>query len=718
MAGQLTIGDWDFPGLPCFPGFSEGWNIEAPSNEDVTVISITITDIGGYMQYEIVYSGGGLLDVSLHNCPDENYGADFVCDLPDDPFNHYYPEVVVDPVTTFCDYECPEVPDIDVPTLGYDFGTVSIGTPQTWELVITNAGLADLTVDDVTSDNAVFTEDFAGPQVIAPLGTYTVNVTFTPTDEEVYEGTLTIDSNDPDEDPLLITLDGAGQAGDVPNIVLSVYEHDFGDVEVDTEASFDLIISNDGAADLVLSDIYTDTDEFYTDFSGTVTVAPGADHTLAVFFLPPFTGPLDDVLTIENNDENLFVPLEGLGIAADFYVPENSHNYGEVEIGTTSEWNCVGYNTGNADLIIDDAVIQLEVFDVPELVLPITVVPGDSIVILITFTPDDSDTTFNNTLQLYTNDPATPTMVFLSGTAIEGAPPTAFDLLTPADGSVVETAIVPLSWEAATDPDGGDVAYDLWWATNADFESATIIEDLENTTYDLGGLTDDADYYWRVIARDGNSFGTQCNADFSFSLAIPEPPAAFNLMAPPDGTVIDVSGWPVNFYWLTTTDPDPGDEITYHFYLYDDNDEIVYEDETTENNITVDDPEIGNGDFSWTVWAQDTNTDGTWASQVWICITESVIPGMGVPEDFCISSLYPNPFNPEIHIVYGLPQAADITATIYDLTGRRVAQLNPGYLQPGYHELTWRPDGATGIYFLRMSSNTGWSESRRMIYLK
>ncbi|MBL7034081.1 MAG: choice-of-anchor D domain-containing protein [Candidatus Delongbacteria bacterium] len=714
IAGQLTVGDWDFLGLDCFPTdgntVSLGWTFEAEAGADIEVVSITVWDWG---QYDVVYSGGGLLTCTLNNCP-ENVGVDFVCDMPDDIFNHYFPEVVVDMPTTFCDYDCPELPVIEVPTYSYNFGTVQVGTSLDWELVITNGGNVDLVVDDVVSADAIFTEDFSGPQTIAPQATYTVTVTFTPDDAVVFNGMLTLTSN-AEETPLDIDLMGTGAAGPVPDIDVSVTAYSFGNVEVNTEATFDLVISNLGDADLSVTDIVTTPAVFSTDFAGEVIIPPAGSETVMVSFLPVDDVSYNGTLTILNNDQEVVVTLSGLGVEPDIYIPVNSHPFGGVEIGSTAEWTCVVYNVGNADLIISNAVIQLAVFQA-DIDVPVTIVPNDSLQIPITFTPDFSDTTFNSSLQLHSNDPATPTMVFLSGTAVEGDPPTAFALLTPADNSVVDTAPVTVTWEASTDPDGVDVTYTLYWSLTADFDESEMMAGLVDPSYELTGLSDDTEYFWRVIAQDANSFGTQCNADFSFTLTIPEAPLAFDLMAPPDGQDITL---PQNFFWMATTDPDPGDVITYLFQIYDDNGGVVFEGETSNNNINVPDGALVDGTYTWTVLAQDTNTGGTWSNDIWTFhITESVIPGIGIPEVFSISSIYPNPFNPQVNIVYGVPQPANVTATIYNLTGRRVAELNPGFVQPGYHEMAWRPDGATGIYFLRITSDTGWSETRRLIYLK
>jgi len=715
MAGQLTVTDWDFFGLDCFPTEDStpnlGWTFEAEAGAGIEIVDI---NVWGYGQYDVIYTGGGLLSCKLNNCP-ENVGADFVCDMPDDDFNHYYPYVVLEAPTTFCDYTCPDLPGIDVPTYSYDYGTVTVGSSLDWELVITNTGNIDLVVDDVVSDAAAFTEDFDGPATIAPAADYSVMVTFTPDAEGAFEGVLTITSN-AEESPLEIAMAGQGAAGDVPDINVNPMEYDFGGIEVGFSADFELMITNDGAADLVVSDIAVAPEVYTTDFPGEVTIAPAASETYTVTFMPIDNVQYDGSLTISNNDQEIIVPLSGLGTEPDIYIPLNNHDFGEVLIGESAEWTCVAYNNGNADLIITEAVVQLDVFE-DDIELPATVPPGESLSFGITFTPDASNTVFNTQLQLYTNDPADPTMVFLSGTALPGDAPTAFALLTPADEGTVEELPVTVTWEESTDPDGGDVIYTLFVSPTDDFGhvDCDTTSGLTDTSYELTGLNDDATYYWRVFAMDDNSFGTLCDADFSFNVAVPEAPSAFDLMAPPDGQNITL---PQNFFWMESVDPDPGDVITYLFEVSDSDGNVVFEAETEETSYTLDE-DLDDGIYYWTVLAQDTNTEGTWANETWeFSITSSVIPGMGIPEDFSISSIYPNPFNPQVNIVYAVPQPASIKVSIYDLSGRRVAQLHPGFVQPGYHEMTWQPEGATGIYFLRITADTGWSETRRMIYLK
>ena len=89
---------------------------------------------------------------------------------------------------------------------------------------------------------------------------------------------------------------------------------------------------------------------------------------------------------------------------------------------------------------------------------------------------------------------------------------------------------------------------------------------------------------------------------------------------------------------------------------------------------------------------------------------------------------YPNPFNPETWIPYRLAEDANVTLTIYDLSGGVVRRLNVGHQVAAAYErrdkaIYW--DGrtefgervASGIYFYHLSAGD-YSATRKMVILK
>ncbi len=81
-------------------------------------------------------------------------------------------------------------------------------------------------------------------------------------------------------------------------------------------------------------------------------------------------------------------------------------------------------------------------------------------------------------------------------------------------------------------------------------------------------------------------------------------------------------------------------------------------------------------------------------------------PGQaGIPTVVELNGNYPNPFNPETIIRFGLPEAAPVTITVYDVLGREVATLVEGRLAAGRHEVTWHADRwPSGVYLVRLQA--------------
>jgi len=73
-----------------------------------------------------------------------------------------------------------------------------------------------------------------------------------------------------------------------------------------------------------------------------------------------------------------------------------------------------------------------------------------------------------------------------------------------------------------------------------------------------------------------------------------------------------------------------------------------------------------------------------------------------IPHEFYLNQPYPNPFNSTTTLTYGIPEAADVSINIYDISGRFVGSLVNGRVKPGHHKVTWSPHEApTGIYVVR-----------------
>ncbi|HEX7573071.1 MAG TPA: discoidin domain-containing protein, partial [Bacteroidota bacterium] len=78
--------------------------------------------------------------------------------------------------------------------------------------------------------------------------------------------------------------------------------------------------------------------------------------------------------------------------------------------------------------------------------------------------------------------------------------------------------------------------------------------------------------------------------------------------------------------------------------------------------------------------------------------------GPGIPERYALLQNYPNPFNPSTTISFALPVRSQVTISIYNLLGQRVAEIINSELETGYHAVRWNAGAASGVYFCRMEA--------------
>jgi hypothetical protein len=104
-----------------------------------------------------------------------------------------------------------DLPEIELSATSYHYGSVEVGNSSEWTLTISNQGTEILTVSSVASDNPDFiivSPTF--PRDINAGASIDVVVRFSPSSAIAISGNLTIDSNDPDEASLSVSLSGTG----------------------------------------------------------------------------------------------------------------------------------------------------------------------------------------------------------------------------------------------------------------------------------------------------------------------------------------------------------------------------------------------------------------------------------------------------------------------------------------------------------------------------
>ena len=90
------------------------------------------------------------------------------------------------------------------------------------------------------------------------------------------------------------------------------------------------------------------------------------------------------------------------------------------------------------------------------------------------------------------------------------------------------------------------------------------------------------------------------------------------------------------------------------------------------------------------------------------------------PEKIALLTNYPNPFNPSTNIVFELNQAAHVTLSVHDITGRNITVLIDETVSSGRHSVSFDAGAGglslpSGIYFYRIVSGTDSAAGKMLL---
>lgn len=183
-------------------------------------------------------------------------------------------------------------PDISPSTNNVNFGDVMVGETGHDVVIISNIGLTDLAITDISITSGVdFTQTNDCPAVLLPASTCQVSVQFTPTVAGVLTDTLSVLSNDPDEPSISVTLTGNG-INTLPDLVVTnISSPD--PLIIGEYVTVGLTIANQGDADVVGGYyVYLYLDNTFLGFDW-ISYAPAVGATKAVDWfiqVPTITG--------------------------------------------------------------------------------------------------------------------------------------------------------------------------------------------------------------------------------------------------------------------------------------------------------------------------------------------------------------------------------------------------------------------------------------------
>lgn len=224
-------------------------------------------------------------------------------------------------------------PAINVPVTSYDFGTVTIGNLQTWNMTVGNTGTGELVIDgiDFSPVDAPLTADVSFP-VNIPAGENTeIPIIYSPEETGSLNATGTINSNDPVNPTIDLEFTGNAVSGG-PDIMVPVSAHDYGDIRVGANLRWYLTIINNGDEMLEITNINTGGMPFTLDNNVEFPIELySLDTTMVgIWFHPVSEGTFETTAEIVSNDpeQGIFeVELSGTGVVDEYLIGESLWNY-------------------------------------------------------------------------------------------------------------------------------------------------------------------------------------------------------------------------------------------------------------------------------------------------------------------------------------------------------------------------------------------------------
>ncbi|KPL06654.1 hypothetical protein AMJ86_07620 [bacterium SM23_57] len=101
-------------------------------------------------------------------------------------------------------------------------------------------------------------------------------------------------------------------------------------------------------------------------------------------------------------------------------------------------------------------------------------------------------------------------------------------------------------------------------------------------------------------------------------------------------------------------------------------------------------------------------------------VSTAVDPKMceAIPESFALHEAYPNPFNPETHLSFDVPEPGNVSLVVFDIRGWEVARIVDGWTEAGAYQMTYNAlDLSSGVYFVQMTSDR-FQQTRKLLLIK
>jgi hypothetical protein len=219
-----------------------------------------------------------------------------------------------------------------------------------------------------------------------------------------------------------------------------------------------------------------------------------------------------------------------------------------------------------------------------------------------------------------------------------------------------------------------------------------VVPTPKDSTHKDDGLLD-----FRVIAamEEGN-FVSDVVSGYSVDNLSPKIPSGVG------GVITEESNLQIT--WEPNSEADLG-----YYIVYRSQDEINFDESGQTDETTFIDSEVIAGvNYSYSVTAVDTNGNESDYSDIVTLSVSTVESRPDIPVHYYLTQNFPNPFNPQTTIKYGLLKAGEVRVIIYDVLGNIVKFLINQNQPRGHYQVIWNgvntqnEQVSSGIYYYQI----------------